>query len=62
MELRAFQILTQHAHLHLCVNPPSNIQSPIQALWAQMLSVKEVETTTTKIPYSYSEKSNDFYK
>ena len=46
MELRAFQILTQHAHLHLCVNPPSNIQSPIQELRAQMLSIKEVETTT----------------
>lgn len=44
MELRAFQIRTQHAHPHLCVNPPSNIQSPTQALRAQMLSIKEVET------------------
>ena len=28
----------------LCINPPYNIQSPIQALQAQMLSIKEVET------------------
>lgn len=34
IKLKAFQIVPPHTHLHSCINPPSNIQRPIQALGA----------------------------